>query len=147
MADLTTTRVVTVRSKTIDKIVYPLGAAQKAVSGCIACIDTARPGYIWSPTVITTEKAIGWFNANVDNTAGGSGALGVGVELFRERLCQIWDSVTGGGAITAANLFQLVYMASNHELTTVATGASAYGIVWDVAPQGYAGGIVVEPLF
>jgi pyruvate/2-oxoacid:ferredoxin oxidoreductase beta subunit len=147
MADLTTGRVVVASRKTIKKLVYPLGAAQKAVDGCMAVIDTARPGYIWSPTVITTEKAVAWFTATVDNTAGASGALGVGVELFRERECQIWDSVGGGGAITIANLFQLVYIASNHELTTVSTGASAYGIVWDFAPQGYPGGVVVEPLF
>lgn len=147
MADLTTARIVLARSKSIKKIVYPLGAATKAVEGCMAAIDSARAGFIWSPTVIATEKAVGWFTSTVDNTGGGSGALGVGIEFFREHECQIWDSVGGGGAITIANLFQTVYIASNHELTTVSTGASAYGLVLDFDPQGYPSGVVVEPLF
>lgn len=148
MSDLTTARIVLTEDRTIKKCVFPLGGAIKAVDGCIACIDSANVGYIWSGTAgTTTKKPVGWFTQTVDNTAGASGAVGVGVNLFREHLVEVWDSVVSTGAITIANLFQTLYVASNHELTTVSSGNSAYGVMWGFSPQGYPNGVVVEPLW
>jgi hypothetical protein len=147
MADLTTARVVLTAQRTIKKAVFPLGAATKAVEGCMAVIDSANPGYVWSGKASATLKPIGRFTQTVDNTGGGSGAVGVGVELTREHFVEIWDSVTSTGAITIANLFETLYIASNHELTTVSSGNSAFGIMWGFSPQGYPNGVVVEPIF
>lgn len=147
MGALTAARVSLVGRGTIKKATFPLGAgAPKAWDGAMACIDTANVGAVWPGKVATTLKAIGEFQQTVDNSAGGT-TVPIGVELFRERELKYWDSVTGGGAITIANLFQTVYIASDHEVTTVSTGASIYGIVWAVGPQGAPGAVGVEALF
>jgi hypothetical protein len=146
MAALTGTRVLLVQPGKIKSGTFPLAVAAKAFEGGMACFDTAAYGALKQGAVSTTLQAIGRFSQNVDNTAGGAN-VPVGVVLDREHDIEYWDSVGGGGAITIANLFQPVYIASDHELTTVATGASIYGRVWLVGPQGYPGGIGVEPLF
>lgn len=142
MSALTAARVVTVPRGTIKRLTLPLKAGSKAEENGLCCIDTASAGSVTQGAVSTTLKPIGWFTQTVDNTAGGT-TVPVGVELFVEREVQYWDSVTGGGAITAANLFQDVYIASDHELTTVSTGASVYGKVWTFSPQGYPNAVGV----
>ncbi len=147
MAALIAPRYVNVRQGSIKKGTFPLGIGVKAWEGGMACIDSARVGAIWPGSVAATLKDVGWFMGSVDNSAGGT-TVGVPVELARERWLQYWDSVGGGGAITIANLFQQVYIASDHELTTVATGASPAGIVWLVGGvNGYPNAIGIEPLF
>lgn len=146
MADLTSARVTLVPRGTIKKGTFPLGIAAKAFENCFAFIDTAALAAVWPGKVAATLKPIGWFLQTIDNTIGGV-TVPIGVELFREHDLSYWDSVVGGGAITIANLFQLVYVASNHELTTVSTGASPFGIVWTVGPQGAPGAVGVEAVF
>lgn len=143
MAALAAARVTLVPKVTIKKTSYPLGLNKTAYEGGMACIDTATAGAVWPGAVSATLKPIGKF-LNTVTTVGT--ALPVGVELSQEADCEVWDSVTGGGAITIANLFATVYIASDHELTTVSTGASAYGIVMGISPQGYPGGVVVKPV-
>lgn len=143
MAALAAARVTLVPKVTIKKTVYPLGINKTAFDGGMACVDSANLGAVWPGAVSTTLTPLGKFLATV--TTGGA-TLPVGVELTNEADCEVWDSVTGGGAITIANLFQLVYIASDHELTTVSAGASVYGRVMGISPQGYPGGVVVKPL-
>jgi hypothetical protein len=146
MSALTAARVVTVPIGTIKKATFPLKAGVAVWQNGMACIDTAAAGSVTKGAVSTTLKAIGKFVDSVDNSAGGA-TVPVGVELTRERQIEWWDSVTGAGAITTANLFSSVYIADDHTLTTVSTGASIYGIVWAISPQGYPGAVGVEPLF
>lgn len=146
MAALTAARVVLVPNGTIKKGTFPLGIAAKAFENGMACIDTANLGAVWPGKASTTLKPIGRFASTVDNTVGGA-TVPIGVELTREHFLEYWDSVTGAGAITIANLLQTVYIASDHELTTSSGGASAYGIVWAVSPQGYPGAVGVEPVY
>src|SRR5580704_4369716 len=142
MSALAAVRVVLVARGTIKKTSYPLAAGAKAWEGGIACYDTGAAGSVKQGAVSTTLVPIGCFLASYDNTAGGS-TVPIGVELFHEKEVSYWDSVTGGGAITIANLFQTVYLASDHELTTVSTGASAFGRVFAFGPQGYPSGVGV----
>jgi hypothetical protein len=144
MPALTAARVVLVPTGTIKKVTYPLAIGAKAFQNALACIDTGAVGSVKQGAVSTTLKPIGFFVDSLDNTSGAA-TVPIGVELFQEKSVQYWDSVTGAGAITVANLFQDVYIASDHELTTVATGASVYGKVWAISPSGYPGGVGVVP--
>jgi len=146
MAALTAARVILVPNGTLKKATFPLAAGVKAWQNGMACVDSANVGAVYPATVSTTLLAIGKFLDSVDNSAGGT-TVPIGVELTRERLVEYWDSVTGAGAITISNLFQDVYIASDHELTTVSTGASKYGKVWTIAAQGYPASVGVEPLY
>jgi len=146
MAALTATRVQLVLRGTLKKTSFPLAAGVKAWENGMCCIDTAAAGSVKPGAVSTTLKPIGKFTANVDNSAG-TGTVQVGVELTREVDVEYWDSVTGAGAVTSANLFQTVYIASDHEVTTTSTGASPYGVVWAIGPQGYPNAVGVEPIF
>jgi hypothetical protein len=149
MAKLTAARVVLVPRGKLKKASFPLGygvTAGQAWENGMACIDTANLGAVWAASVSTTLKPIGKFIESKDNSAGGA-TIPIGVELTRERDLEYWDSVTGAGSITIANLFQTLYIASDHELTTSSSGASIYGVMWTFSPQGYPNGVGVEPLF
>jgi hypothetical protein len=144
MAALTGPRVALVGRGTVKKTTFPLKAGATAWDGGVACIDTANPGSVVpADGVTTTLKPIGTFTTSVNNSAG-SGIAMVGVELFREREVYYYDSVTGAGAVTESNLFSDLYLASDHEVTTVATGSPA-GFAWRIVhPGGY---IAVEAPF
>jgi hypothetical protein len=123
-----------------------LAAGAVAWDGGIACIDTAAPGGLVPAGPSTTLRPVGTFTRSVDNSASGT-PVGVGIEFFRERWIAYWDSVTGAGAITLADLYSTVFLASDHELTTDPTGASPYGVVWELFPLGYPTGIGVEAVY
>lgn len=147
MSALTGPRVVLVRQGTIKKVTYPLAANKTAYDGAMSCIDTAAAGSTTpGAAASTTLIPIGWYSCD-DHVAAGAGGGFCGVELARERQLQYWDSVTGVGAITVSNLFQEVYIASDHELTTTSSGNSPAGRVWWVGPQGAPGAIGIEPPF
>lgn len=146
MAALTAARVLLVPTGKMKVAVFPLKNGSNAWENGMACIDSANAGSVTQGAVSTTLKAIGRFTTNLGTNSSG-GTVPVGVELERERDIAYWDSVASGGTITIANLFATVYIASDHELTTTSTGASVYGIVWAIGPQGYPGGVGVEPLF
>lgn len=135
-------------AKRIGGLQGRLGPGLKAFEGGLACIDSANPGVIVVAGISTTLKPIGIFQHDADNSAG-SGTMGVGIEFFREKELYYWDSVGGPGAITVADLYQTVYIASDHELTTVSTGASPYGIVWTfTAANGLGqGGVGAEAIY
>lgn len=143
MAALTAERAILVATRSIRRATFPLKAGSKAFANGLACYDTASAGTVTQGATSTTLIPIGRFLSSFDNTAGGS-SVPIGVMLDREHLVSYWDSVTGGGAITIANLFQTVFITTDHEFTTVSTGASKGGIVWDVSPAGYPGGIGIE---
>lgn len=143
MSALTAARTQLVLRGTIKKITYPLAIGATAWEGGLCCIDTNAYGAVKQGQVSTTLKAIGWFLNSVNNSAGAA-TVPVGVELFTEKDISYWDSATGAGAITSANLFQPVYIVDDHTLTTVATGASEAGRVWTVSPQGYPNGVGIE---
>jgi hypothetical protein len=143
MSALSAARAQLVFRGTIKKLTYPLAAGATAWEGGLACIDTSAYGSVKQGQVSTTLIPIGWFIQSVNNSAGGS-TVPVGVELFTEKDISYWDSVTGAGAITSANLFQPVYIADDHTLTTVSTGASEFGRVWAISPQGYPNAVGVQ---
>lgn len=144
MSALTAARVQLVFRGTIKKTTFPLKAGAKAFENGIAAIDSASAGTVVPfAAASTTLLPIGWFLSSVDNSAGGA-AVPVGVELFKEKDIAYYDSVTGAGAVTAANLFSTLYGASDHEVTTSSSSASKAGIMWAFGAQGYPGAIGVE---
>ena len=149
MAVLAAARVIIVPRGTIKKATFPLGIGAIAWSNGIACIDSANVGAVWpgpgtnGKTLSTTVQPIGTFEGSANNSLGAA-TVPIGVELSRERELVYLDSVTGAGAITVANLFQMAYLVDDHTVTTVSTGASKAGLVWAVSPQGYPGGGGVE---
>jgi hypothetical protein len=148
MAALTAPRVQLLFRETIKKVVYPLAAGASAWENGMACIDTAAAGVVKPGAVSTTLIRIGLFTQSV--TAGGT-AVPVGVELDEEITIDWFDSVSSGGTVTIANLFQTLFIASDHEVTTTSTGASKAGIMWALGGafggQGYPGAIGVgKPL-
>jgi len=143
MADLIATRVVLVPRGTIKKTTYPLIAGGKATEGCIVGYDTGAYGSIkGTGLTASTFVPIGWALDTKDNSAGGTN-VPCGVELSEEIELSYWDSVTGAGAITVANLFQNVYVADNHTLTTSAGGSIA-GRVFAISPGGYPGAVGIR---
>lgn len=144
MAALTAARVQLVFKGTIKKTTYPLKTGATAWANGIAAIDTSNPGYVLPFAAGSTSlKPIGWFLDSVNNSAGGT-TVPIGVELFREKDVAYYDSVTGNGAVTSANLFETLYGASDHEVTTVSSGNSPAGMMVGFGPQGYPNAIGVE---
>jgi hypothetical protein len=143
MADLLTTRVVLVPTGTIKKTTFPLIAGGKATEGCIVGYDTGAYGSIkGTGLTAATFVPIGWALQTIDNSANGAN-VACGVELQEEANISYWDSVTGAGAITIANLFQSVYVLDNHTLTTTAGGSIA-GRVFSISPGGYPGAVGIR---
>lgn len=122
--------------RAIPAISLPLPVGKKATEGGNAVFDTANPDAVY-PAVggSTTLIPIGKFLQSIDNT-NGSASVSVQVQPNEEIWCRNWDSVTGSGAVTASNIGSEVYLASDHEVTTVSSGNSAAGRVWDVNGDG-----------
>jgi hypothetical protein len=145
MSALTAARIGLALQAKIKTIAYPLAVGAKAWEGGVACYDTSAYGALKQAAVSTTLVPIGFFRGSVDNTSG-SGNVLVGVELFSEKDVFWYDSVTGSGAVTIANLFQTLYLASDHEVTTTSTGASVAGRMFNLNMGNYPGAIgVVAP--
>lgn len=142
MSALTAARVGLALQQKIKTIAYPLATGAKAWENGVVCYDTGAYGSVKQGAVSTTLVPIGLFRGSFDNTAG-SATVPIGVELFTEKDVTWYDSVTGAGAITIANLFQPVYLASDHEVTTVTTGASQAGRVYSINMGNYPGAIGV----
>jgi hypothetical protein len=128
MAALTAPRVQGTFRATIKNVVYPLATGAKAFVGAAACIDTAAAGFVKQGAVSTTLVRIGLFTQTFDNTAGGA-AVPIGIDLDEE-IVITWFDAAAAGTPTIANLFQVLYLASDHEVTTTTTGASKAGIMW-----------------
>src|SRR5450432_1249894 len=131
-------------SRTIKRSVALLGVGAVAWEGGIVCVDSARPGAVWPAAGgIATLTPVGIFAASIDNSLGAT-VVQIGIELQRERPVRYFDSVTGAGAVTLASMFAMLFLASDHELTTVATGNSPAGRMLAMSPLGYPSGIGVE---
>lgn len=128
MAALTAARVQGTFRSTIKKIVYPLAAGATAWENGMACIDTSAAGAVKPGATSTTLIRIGLFTQSVNNSAGGS-SVPIGVDLDEE-ITITWFDAAGSGTPTIANLFGMLYVASDHEVTTTSTGASKAGIMW-----------------
>jgi hypothetical protein len=146
MSALVAARVSLALIQKIKSISYPLAIGAKAFEGGICCYDTAAFGAVKQAAVSTTLVPIGIFRQTFDNTSGAA-TVPIGVELFEEKNIVWYDSVGGGGAITIANLFETVYLASDHEATTVSTGASAAGRVYSINMGNYPGAVGVLASF
>jgi hypothetical protein len=127
MAALTQARMSRVESlSTVD---LPL-AAQHVYPNGRACADTATATVKKAASGNANLISLGEFADEYDNTGGlAPRAL---VRLDNTIWVAWYDSVTGGGAVTAANLFNVVYWADDHTVTTSAGGNSVAGRVWKV---------------
>lgn len=127
MSALTAARNVGTLRASIKKVTYPLAVNQTAFGGGVACIDTSaigalKPGAAGSGTLIR----VGLFINSVTTTGA---QLPVQVDLDEEILIT-WLDAAASGTPTIANLFQMMYLASDHEATTTTTSNSKAGIMW-----------------
>jgi hypothetical protein len=129
MSALTAARSVGSLRAMLKKVTYPLAIGATAWSGGIACIDTAAAGALKAgASGSATLIRIGLFINSVNNSAGGA-AVPVEVDLDEEITID-WFDAAGAGTPTIANLFQIMYLASDHEVTTTSTSNSKAGIMW-----------------
>jgi hypothetical protein len=119
------------RQETIKSRNLVLAASTAVYAGGVAAIDT-------SANVVTKQVAgnanliaVGTFEASVDNS-GSTATAYVHVTLSREINCYWLDSATGANAVTAANLYENVYMLDDHTVTTASSSNAVSGRVWDV---------------
>lgn len=127
MSVLTAARVVGSLRATLKKVTYPLAINQTGYAGGIACIDTSaigalKPGASGSGTLIR----IGLFINSVTTTGA---QLPIEVDLDEEITID-WFDAAASGTPTISNLFQMLYLASDHEVTTTTTSNSKAGIMW-----------------
>lgn len=114
---------------TIKNIHLPFAANTTAWAGGRAAIDTAAAVVKPCASGNANLIPIGTFKESITSAASPPSA---NVTLDHEIVCRYIDSVTGAGAVTAANIFATVYMASDHEVTTSASGNARAGRVWGV---------------
>lgn len=129
MSALAAARVIGASRATIKKVVYPLAAGAKAFENGIACIDTSALGALkQGASGSATLIRVGLFTQTFDNSAGGA-SVPIGVDLDQE-MTITWLDAAASGTPTIANLFQMLYLASDHEVTTTTTSNSKAGIMW-----------------
>jgi len=133
MSNLTQARMS--RITKVNSIALPL-AAVAVYQGGIACVDTSANKVTKGASGNGNLIPIGEFAEDADNTA--SGAPMVMVRLDEEVTLATYDSATGGNAVTAANLFEDVYLLDDHTVTTASSGNSVAGRVWKVDANGVA---------
>lgn len=107
-----------------------LAAAQKVFQGGIACGDTST-GTVKKAAASTTLVRIGEFTENVDNSAGAT-SVQVLVDLDHEVVGRWYANDTGANAISAADLFNDVYMLDDQTVTKASSGTSKAGRAWAV---------------
>jgi hypothetical protein len=112
-------------------IPLPLAAAATAWQGGIACLDTSAQDVTPGAAGSTTLIKVGEFAESFDNSAG-TATTTVMVSLDRELVLRWYDSVTGGNAVTASNLFSVCYIADDHTATMSSASNSKLGRVWAV---------------
>lgn len=120
----------------IKSTFYPLAIGEKVYRNERAYADTTagvvRGGKGAGSTWTANLQPIGIFEADIDNTSGAA-TVQIQVTLDKEIFLRFLDSVTGGNAVTASNLFQDVYVFDNNTVTTSSTGSvSKAGRVWMV---------------
>lgn len=107
---------------TLNSLRAVLTAADVAVKGETACIDTAT-GLLVNAQVATGLRAVGTFTESVT----GDGTATTLVSLFEEVRCQEWLNDTVA-PVTQALLGQPVYIKDGRTVTLTAAGHSPAGI-------------------
>jgi hypothetical protein len=122
--------------RSIKSTTFPLAIGAKVYRNWRAYADTTAgvvragvgTGSSWSANLVP----VGTFDQDIDNTSGAA-TIPIQVTLDQEIQLQFVDSVTGGNAVTATNLFQDVYCFDNNTVTTSSSGSvSKAGRVWVV---------------
>lgn len=116
-----------------DQIAHPVLAATKVLAGTIACLTAA--GYAQGGATATTLKAVGVFEATVDNTAGANGDQKAPVR--RDGWHRFANSAAGD-LITIADINTDCYIVDNQTVAKTNGGAtrSIAGKVRDVEAAG-----------
>lgn len=131
MSALTQSRMVV---ETVYKnIPLPLAASTAVYEGGIACLDTSAHVCTKGAAANANLIYVGQFLQDYDNS-GSTATAFVMVSLNTEVTIRWYDSVTGGNAVTSANLFSTVYIFDDHTLTTSSSGNSSAGRLWAVDP-------------
>lgn len=102
------------------KVFIPLKANAKVFKGGMVAIDNTT-GFGVTPTVATTLISAGVALADVDNTGGANGAVGVDV------VCSAGFLMDCSGQAQTA-LGRLLYFVDDHTVTVTSTGASIAGV-------------------
>lgn len=89
----------------------------------------ATGGYAHGGSPVAGDSYLGQAEVSVDNTSGSNGSQSVQLRRGSSK----WDNA-GANAITQANLGQLAYAASDHEVAT--TGVIAVGIIDEIDSDG-----------
>lgn len=115
------------------EVAYPMAAGAKALAGTLAVLTAT--GYAQGGTVATTLKAVGVFDATVDNTGGANGDLKAPVRKdgwFR------FANSAAGDLITIADINANCYIVDNQTVAKTDGGAtrSIAGKVRDVDAVG-----------
>lgn len=103
-----------------------LDAGDVLKRGWLVLIDS--DGYIREATETTGMKSAGWCAADVSNSGGADGA----------KVADIVEGVgrvrmgSSGDAITRADMGKVLYAVDNQTVSTVSTGRSPAGIMWDM---------------
>jgi len=136
-AALAANRIVLVQDGYMQKMTYSLLANQAVYDGGAAYFDTGSYGTV-TGTPSATTRFIGKFFMPPASSASAQSA---GVILRSEIWVSWWDSVTGGNAVTSANMFAPVYWKDNHTLSTSSGDGPVAGRVVGFAPVGYPLGV------
>lgn len=114
--------------RSADRYNFILKSAAVAVEGALAVLEVSS-GTVKAAAVATGLVPIGFFTDDLT----GDGTLTVGVQLFHEvNLYRFTND--GTTAITHAG--QVAYVKTSTVVTGDATGATALGIVYEVATDG-----------
>lgn len=123
---------------TVDYDLVPL-AAIHAIRGGLAMVITAgaNAGYFTNANTTDTGIVVGFFDEDVDNSAGSNGSQKANVQFFEELVTEgfINDS---GTPVTNAMRWQPVYALDNQTVTAAENGlpigllynVDANGVVW-----------------
>lgn len=142
MAALTQSRM-SVESK-FKNIPLVLAGSTSVFEGGIACLDTSAHVCTKGAASNANLIRVGEFLQDYDNS-GSTATANVMVSLNQEIVIRWYDSVTGGSAVTVANLYATVYIFDDHTLTTSSSGNSSAGRLWAVDPVKGVG--VVQTTF
>jgi hypothetical protein len=128
-----------ISTKRMSRIKRALKNAEVAQKGNIAAIDTSD-GSLVVAGVSTTHFPIGYF----EETLTGDGTTQIKVHLFKEIEVFLWGA-SGTGTPVDADITKICYLGSSFEVSTVSTGKSIAGRIWEVATEGVWVQMLVEP--
>lgn len=110
-----------------------LAASTVVYAGGIAVLDPTNGVGTKGVAGTSTFIRVGEFIESIDNSASTATSY-VMVSLDREITLRWYDNVTGGNAVTAANLYNTCYILDDHTVTMASSGNSPAGRVWQLDP-------------